>query len=232
MNAKIFLYVANWKMYFTHEQAIAWVKEHENELGLLAHQHTLVLCPSFIALQGMARELEKKSILVGAQECSAQTTGAYTGQIDAASLQQVGCRYCIIGHSEQRAITNDYDVTQKACRLLENAITPIICISEVTPEQLDPVVHVRNIFATQEIIIAYEPLWAIGSGTAATQDHVRDVFRTIKNFLGSSQNYKLLYGGSVNATNCAQFKHIELLDGFLIGKASTDFASLHSIISD
>lgn len=221
-------------MYFSYTQAISWIKIHKFELSKIVQQNTIVFCPSFVSLAQIKQELENTSIAVGAQECSANFTGAYTGQVDALSLKQVGCSYCLVGHSEQRSLTRDYNVSAKLTRLLEQSIIPIICISEPSENQLAPLKSIREKFPKDLIITAYEPQEAIGTGQPAEITQVQDSLGKIKKYIQEhtpNTPYKLLYGGSVNGQYSVKLKKLNLIDGFLIGKASTDYEELTTIIA-
>ncbi len=125
-----FLYVANWKMAKEFNKALEFVKDNKDELTELAQTNNLVICPSYVSLYPIIQELQNTNISIGAQDCSAFATGAYTGQVSAASLKEVGCSYCIIGHSEGRQYNHETneEITQKLELLLKNNLQPIICI--------------------------------------------------------------------------------------------------------
>jgi triosephosphate isomerase (TIM) len=248
---KNYIFVANWKMYFTFNQARDWLKSHKNNLNQLTldKQCTAILCPSYDVLSSFSTELKETSLALGSQDCSAFNAGAYTGQIQAASLQQLGCSYCIIGHSETRSLlcqTNSA-IVQKLQHLFNNSLIPIVCIGEsqtqhvdgqsieIIAQQLDTVKDTLRKNESKELYIAYEPIWAIGTGTAATPKDIEKIFQAIESYFRNHNlniKMKLLYGGSVNSKNSIEFRTINLLDGFLIGKASTDYQQISTIITN
>lgn len=234
------LFVANWKMAKTFSQTIDFCTTYKNDLIDLSGSTNgqLVLCPSFPALASIAEILKSTTIAIGAQTCSPHKEGAYTGQVSALSLKQVGCRFCIIGHSEQRAlgISNEQVVAQ-AMQLIECGIEPIICIGENSSineqgstieflkEQLKSLTSILT--TDQSITIAYEPLWAIGTGKIPTIPVLNEIF----SWLSNQTHHRLIYGGSVSAENAHELSSIEHLDGFLIGSASLDFQNFEKIVS-
>jgi triosephosphate isomerase len=241
------LYVANWKMNMPVDRAATFIANHNNDLQKLNNSPhaTIVLCPSFISLGMVAPELKKASIPFGAQDCSAYPTGPYTGDVDALSLKQIGCSYCIVGHSERRQYHHETDaiIAQKVAQLQLHNIIPIVCIGETVQErasdiknvlykQLTPILTVSA--ATQgQLCIAYEPIWAIGSGKTPTTQELVDIFSWLKETIDHSiinTTVRYVYGGSVTPTNIGQLKSVTLIDGFLIGGASTDFQSLQKIV--
>jgi len=183
------LFVANWKMNKSFSSAIDFSKTHYAALKELGADHSIVICPSFPALYPLADLFANSTIEIGAQDCSAHETGSYTGQVSAISLQEVGCRYCIIGHSEQRAEFNESNeiIAQKAEQLLRVGLEPIICIGEnkdayhaqkaetVLAEQLKPVLMILAKF-DKPFVLAYEPIWAIGTGVAANPSYLSKIF--------------------------------------------------------
>lgn len=244
--------IGNWKMYFPFTQSIEWIKNNRSALQELQQQsqHTIALCPSFDSLSSINKELKNNAIGLGAQDCSNHELGAFTGQVAAKSLAEIGCSYCIIGHSERRNYqqeTSD-EVAQKLQQLLQNNITPILCIGETQQEygqqltfsvlekQLAPISDVLQAYAQAEttLYIAYEPVWAIGSGIIPENEYLRQVYdhiRTLTKQYPNNQAIRFLYGGSVNGQTAATLKQVREIEGFLIGKASTDFQELKKIVS-
>ncbi len=243
----MFTYVANWKMAVSYEHAQRLAAEFEQQPLLLKDSlDKFILCPSFPALNLFGKLAQENRILLGAQDCSPYLNGAYTGDVDALSLKQVGCTYCIVGHSERRNLHHETPelIAQKVSQLQLNQITPIVCVGETAEEkengltlralqhQLQPVLTVSA--ATQgPLIIAYEPVWAIGSGAQPTHEEITSIIDSIQAYSVTILNspVPVFYGGSVNATTIHALKKIPALDGVLIGSASTDFHSLQKIVS-
>jgi triosephosphate isomerase len=250
MRKKSYIVIGNWKMYFTFNQTKTWLLNHKKELESTCKksENSLIICPSFESLGLAQTDLANSSIALGAQDCSNHNSGAYTGQISAASLAEIGSHYCIIGHSERRLNQCETDeMVAKKCDLLwKNNIIPIICIGEslkehkegiaqaVIQKQLELITQlVKKQKITQKLLIAYEPIWSIGTGNIPPNNYLNEIFSSLFHFTKAWPNnaeLKFLYGGSVNATNIQIFKPIEHLAGFLIGGASTDFQELKKII--
>lgn len=230
-------FVANLKMQLPFHSAIDFVKTNITALDTLSHlpEKEIILCPSFTELYPITLLTSDTRIQIGAQNVSAFAQGAYTGQISAISLAEIGCTYCIIGHSEARTYlheTNE-DIAQKAAQLFAQGITPIICVDETIFEsqcielfelliQTDP---------EQEYIIAYEPINAIGTGNVPSIEHLSKVFAKLNTLCKTHSNpFRLLYGGSVHPENAAQLLTIEHIDGLLIGGASLKIESFEAIV--
>lgn len=238
------LFVANWKMYKTYDQAVAFAHTHCDELDLLSNSKTkIVIAPSFVCLDAVGKIFKNRSIALAAQDCAAHESGAYTGEVDAASLAQIGCAYAIIGHSERRQLCGETDelIKTKAEILLKNNITPIICIGETledfdkghTLEVLE--VQLANILpvlknSKKEFCIAYEPIWAIGTGKVPALNELQKVFEWLSERIENA-NCTLLYGGSVDEKNASSLLKISHVGGLLIGGASCNFQSLKKIVS-
>lgn len=231
------LYACNWKMYMSVQEEIMLFEQHKEEYAELTTQATIALFPSYLALPTIAAS--HSLIKLGAQDCSDAPQGAYTGQISAKSLAQLGCTYCIIGHSERRKLGETSElIAQKMLRLYENNIIPIVCIGEnhdqydagqadkVIKDQLSPLLDVLKDTHNKSLIIAYEPVWAIGTNVTPTAQEIQTAFSTIETVVkerASNLSLILLYGGSVKSTNVQEFKKIPHIGGFLIGHASIDF---------
>ncbi len=241
------LFVANWKMQKTLDQSIQFVQKHIDALKALNRQ--IILCPSFPALYPLSQLLENSSVFLGAQDCSPHELGAYTGQVSAQSLAEVGCTYCIVGHSERRNYNKESnsEIAQKATQLLHQNIIPIVCVGESQQEfekkqsidvlhnQLEPVFKViESQSSASTVCIAYEPIWSIGTGNVPDTQYLQNIFDTLKEWCSaktSKTKYTLLYGGSVTGENIQQFYQVENIDGFLIGGSSLDFQKLKKIVS-
>ena len=248
-----YVYVANWKMYLSVDQEVNFCKKNDDALQKLQEQNncTIIICPSFIALAPLIELLQKTTISIGAQNCSDHQLGAYTGEVSAQSLAEIGATYCIIGHSERRHYQHETDamVAAKMVLLLQHKIMPIICIGETKKEsdlalqqtqtillqQLEPLFAVLRKSTHQDasIIIAYEPVWAIGTGIIPGHHYLESVFEWLQKTIAThlpATKITLLYGGSVDPTTITQLKKIPAIAGFLIGKASTDFEQFTKII--
>lgn len=242
--------IANWKMQKTHNESIAWVNEYAHELDEVVKQsqNTLVLCPSFTPLQSISAQLKNTTIAVGAQDCCAFERGAYTGEVSVLSLQEIGCTYCLVGHSDRRHYHGETDccVAQKALLLLKHNISPIVCIGESADarankktyswlcKQLKPLLNEIGDVETQaRLFIAYEPLWAIGTGHIPTQEELYEVSAWIKDIVSACLSVKthILYGGSVDDAVRPNLHELSSIDGFLVGRASTKIEVLKSIVA-
>jgi len=206
----------------------------------------VVVCAPFPYLADVALSLQGESIAWGAQDCSAHESGAYTGEVSAAMLAEFGCRYVIVGHSERRAFHAESDqlVADKAKAALAHRLTPIVCVGETLAEreagqtdvvvkrQLSAVIHTLG-HCVPQMVVAYEPVWAIGTGKTATPEHAQAVHALLRAQLGAASpkasDMRILYGGSVKADNAASLFAQPDIDGGLIGGASlkaADFAAI------
>lgn len=237
--------IANWKMQKTYSDAIKWIKDNQSDLIAIKTQTktSIILCPSFDSLSSIANLIKNTGINLGAQNCASETIGALTGEVSALSLYELGCAYCIIGHSERRTVLRetDQDIQKKFNVLLNNNITPILCIGEsleqknsnqtleVLRNQLDSVIQ-EGIGKT--IVIAYEPVWAIGTGIIPATQELKQVISWVKNYISQKNinNCKVIYGGSVNDKNITELLTISQIDGFLLGGASLDIQMLKKIV--
>lgn len=198
------IFVVNWKMNGNATLVNQYLK------NLTSFSDKLVVCPPFTLLHTL------QEFTLGAQNCSYFNNGSYTGEISAAMLKEAGCSYVIVGHSERRSQESDAIVLEKAKRAIEQGITPIICCSEFTNIDLDPALY----------WIAYEPLWAIGTGKTPTSEEINKMVLSFKQKTGVKT---VLYGGSVNANNTHLFTQV--CDGFLIGGASLKIDEMKIILN-
>ena len=206
----------------------------------------VAVCAPGPYLGDVALSLQGEAIAWGAQDCSAFESGAYTGEVSASMLAEFGCRYVINGHSERRALHGESDqlVADKAKAALAHRLTPIVCVGETLAEyeagqsdsvvkrQLSAVIHTLG-HCISQIVVAYEPVWAIGTGKTATPEQAQAVHAVLRAQLKAATEHadgmKILYGGSVKADNAAQLFAQADIDGGLIGGASlkaADFAAI------
>lgn len=244
--------VANWKMNLTFPQARemalrlnTWVKTYKPVAEV-------VIAPSHIYLEQLNKDLRNSSIMVCAQNVSAMPNGAYTGDISAEQLLSVGTKMSIVGHSERRAYHYEQDkyIGKKLTHLYENGMSPILCVGEkiqdrekgqhfdVVAQQLRIALERQNMDNLKEnLIVAYEPVWAIGTGKTATPDQAQEMHdfirKKISEFhgLAVANATTILYGGSVNAGNARDLFEQFDIDGALVGGASLDLDEFTSIIS-
>ena len=237
------LVVGNWKMNGTR-LANAELLAALDEAG--PFDADVAVCPPFPYLSEVALSLQGKRIAWGAQDCSAHESGAYTGEVSAAMLAEFGCKYVIVGHSERRAYHAESDqlVADKAKIALKHNLTPIVCVGETLAEreagqtdavvkrQLSAVIHTLKACIWQ-VVVAYEPVWAIGTGRTATPEQAQAVHALLRTQLHAatpkSAEMLILYGGSVKADNAATLFAQPDIDGGLIGGASlkaADFAAI------
>ncbi len=241
-----FFYVANWKMVLSYDQEVAWVTEHYQEfMEILENYRAFIVCPSFVSISMIATLFQDSTIGVGAQNCAAVAQGPWTGEICAQSLAQIGCAFCIVGHSERRQFFGETDavVAQKVSMLCQARVCPIVCVGETREEyeqkqtysvlerQLVLVLEILKLY-TLPIIIAYEPVWAIGTQIIPEISYLAEVMAWIGKFVGrhTSSPFHILYGGSVTEENCVLLQAADGVEGFLIGQASTDFQKFKNIV--
>lgn len=247
------LVIGNWKM----NGSAARVEALLSELTASDSQSPgvdIVVCPPFVYIQQVAALVSDSSLVYGAQNCAAQNDGAYTGEVSATMLHDMGCTYAIIGHSERRALFADDDavIAQKFARLFEQGVRPVLCVGEtlaqreaeqtlaVIGEQLDAVLAANPVAQWRDAVLAYEPVWAIGTGKTATPEQAQEVHAFIRQRLAQhdaelAQKTRILYGGSVKANNAAELFGLRDIDGGLIGGASLvaeDFLAICSAASE
>ena len=208
--------------------------QYLEEITKLSNKEQLVIFPSYLYLPLMTNS----NISFGSQDVSIYNEGSNTGEIAASQIKSTGATYTIIGHSERRNKfeEDEHLLSKKIQNCLKENLKVVYCIGETIEEKLRHKTYqvlekqIAKIFNglshedMQNIIIAYEPVWAIGSGTPATEEEIEEVVSFIKKLILDyyDQNIKVLYGGSVNKDNIATYKKIKILDGFLVGKASLD----------
>jgi triosephosphate isomerase len=237
--AKKKIVAGNWKMNKTIDEGIALAKEVA--AGKFSARVTVVLCTPFINLQSVQKLIaRKKNIKLGAQNLYPESHGAYTGEISAEMLQATGVSYVILGHSERRQYFHESDefISRKIKAALAQGITPIFCCGEPAEirQASKHVAYVENqmqnaLFSLTEaevgaVVIAYEPIWAIGTGLTASPQQVQEMHAAIRKLLkkrfgaAAAKSIPILYGGSCNAANAAELFALPDVDGGLIGGAS------------
>lgn len=243
MSTRKKLVVGNWKMHGSRPA------NAELLAGVLAgrpYAADVAVCVPAVFLTETAATLAASDIRWGAQDVSSHEQGAYTGEISAAMLAECGCRYAIVGHSERRAYHAESDqlVAEKAQAALARGVTPIVCVGETLAEreagqteavvkrQLSAVIH-QLAHCAAEMVVAYEPVWAIGTGRTATPEQAQAVHAVLRAQLqaatGHGGRMKILYGGSVKADNAATLFAQPDIDGGLIGGASLKAADFVAI---
>jgi triosephosphate isomerase len=247
------LIAGNWKMNFDHLQAIAFVQKLSWTLGDVKHNFgscEVAVFPPFTDLRSVQTLLsaDKLALKLGAQDVSQFTPGAYTGDIAASFLAKLDVQYVIIGHSERRTLNGETDelVNAKTLAAVSEGLIPVICVGETEDDQKEfgsahvPVEQLKAALKTMrsdvEIVVAYEPIWAIGSGEAATPTQAQEVIavlrRTVAEVLGGDRAAvtRILYGGSVKSDNVAGFLREPDIDGVLVGGASVDVDEFARIV--
>ena len=231
------LVAGNWKMHGSRAANSALLESVLAELSDDAV--SCVVCPPFVYLQDVWRQLRGEHVSLGSQDVCAEAPGAHTGEVAAAMLKDVGCDYVIVGHSERRAIYGESDtlVARKFAATQSAALTPILCVGEslteresgqthaVVSRQLDAIVALSGVAALAAAIVAYEPVWAIGTGRTASPEQAQDVHAFIRGRIAAqdaniASGLRILYGGSVKAGNAREIFAMPDVDGGLIGGAS------------
>ncbi len=229
------LIVANLKMNFSLSDAI-------NYKGSINKKYSnLIICPPYVYIDKMKSE----NYDIGSQDGYYKDKGAYTGEVSFSQLKSLGVQYSIIGHSERRHILGESNqiVKEKFDSCINNQIIPILCVGETKEErdnnQVNEVImnQIDTIFNNIEghitCIIAYEPVWAIGTSITPSLKEIEDVHIYIKNIMSKyNVEYRILYGGGVNLSNINEFSKSNMIDGFLIGSASLDPLNLEKMIEN
>ena len=243
----------NWKMNKTLHEGIELAKTINRQVE--ENEVIVVLCPPFIHLSGVAGIITKDSLFAGGQNCASEASGAYTGEVSAEMIRSAGADYVIIGHSERRTYFNESDeiVNKKVKLALANELTPIFCCGEVLAER-QAGKHIQIVKSQVEkglfdlspeafgrIVIAYEPVWAIGTGVTATAEQAQEMHKMIRDYIAEkygntvASNTSILYGGSCKPSNARELFLNSDVDGGLIGGASlsaSDFMGIVNAILD
>ncbi|NMB13148.1 MAG: triose-phosphate isomerase [Firmicutes bacterium] len=239
----------NWKMNKTPEEAAALCRALLTHLDVLDDRE-VVLCPPFTALATVSEAIRGTKVVLGAQNVFYEDSGAYTGEISPLMLQALGVKYVIIGHSERRQYFGETDemVNRKVKAALQHDLKPIICVGETLAQreagvtetlvksQVDKAFHDIAADEAKQVVVAYEPIWAIGTGKTATSREANRVIGMIRGTLGEiygdsvAQAIRIQYGGSVKPGNMAELMQEPEIDGALVGGASLDAESFARIV--
>lgn len=244
--------IANWKMKLGLAESLDLAKKMQVKFKNFK-KGGVVICPNSISLVGVGEIIKKGEIVLGAQNVFWEEKGAYTGEISPSTLQEIGCEYVIVGHSERREyLIENYSMIHKKTKAVLNieGLTPVVCIGESTNErksdkrdfvlvdQLNQALGGINLSGNQEIIIAYEPIWAIGSGVAIEPQEAEYAHKIIRLALDDmfgakivAKNFRIIYGGSVNSKNVDGFNNLDSIDGLLVGTASLDEEEFYKVAS-
>lgn len=229
----------NWKMYKTADEVQSFASEVENKV-VVSERVEVVICPPTLYLADLVQKTEKSAIGIGAQTMHDEQEGAFTGEVSPAMLKSVGVNYVIIGHSERRQYFNETDdsVNRKVHAALNAGITPLVCVGESLEEreggttvakvQGQVTAAFKNIEQSDAVkaVIAYEPIWAIGTGKTATAEDANEVCGEIRAAIHqlygeeTAAKIRIQYGGSVNPANIVELLSKEHIDGALVGGAS------------
>ncbi|MBU4217189.1 triose-phosphate isomerase [Candidatus Parcubacteria bacterium] len=242
--------IANWKMKLSLAESLDLAKKIKAKFKNMDGEQ-IAVCPNFISLLGVRDVLQGSNIKLGGQDVFWEENGAYTGEISPSLLVEAGCEYVIIGHSERRKfLMVNYEMIHKEVKAvlqMEN-LTPVVCIGEnwderktdrrdyVLFDQIQQALSGIDVVGNQQIVVAYEPIWAIGSGTAiepTEAEYAHKIIRlTLNDMFGMkivNNNFKIIYGGSINSKNVKSFVDLDNLDGLLVGGASLDVEEFYKV---
>jgi triosephosphate isomerase (TIM) len=241
--------IGNWKLHNTVAESLALVTEIKNQLFNVRRVEVAV-APAFTALHPVSKRLEGTALKLAAQDCSFQEKGAFTGEVSPAMLRDVGCSFVIVGHSERRQLFGEMDaaVGLKARAVLAHGMSPVICIGETEKErdagetfgrltaQLEGALADIGRTDAPRVVIAYEPVWAIGTGRTATVGQADEAHKFIREKLRdrwggeAAEEVRIQYGGSVKPDNAEQLMDCLDVDGALVGGASLNVESFVAIV--
>jgi len=240
---------ANWKMHKIRAEAVAFVHSLRKHSDIGRHVD-VVIAPSFPLLESVRAALDGSAIALAAQNVHSEPGGAFTGEVSAPMLANAGCRYVIVGHSERRALFHESsaDVAAKLAAVQHQAMTPILCVGETLEEreagrtetilaaQLEGSLAQLDPARATEVVLAYEPVWAIGTGRTATPEQAQSAHAFLRERLasllgnGAAEAIRIQYGGSVKPENAGQLLSRPDIDGALVGGASLDAESFFAIL--
>ncbi len=241
----------NWKMNTDSRSSVELAKGVvDGSIDLAGRDVDVAVCPPYVYLQAVARAVSSSSVAVGAQDVYYEVKGAFTGEVSASMLKDVGCTYALCGHSERRHVIGETDelINKKVTAAIVGGLLPILCVGELQSErqagQTQEVVtrHIRKGLAglsaekASAVTVAYEPVWAIGTGLTATPEQAQEVHEFIRGLLADiydgrlADEIRVLYGGSVKADNAADLMGRADIDGVLVGGASLKVDDFVAII--
>ena len=243
------LIAGNWKMNTDLAEAVRLASEVGRAVDGSTESVAVAICPPFISLEAAAEVIRETPVRLGAQNMHAEESGAFTGEISAPMLASVGCHYVILGHSERRQLFGETDesVNRKVKAALQHGLVPILCVGEtleqreagdeerVVGEQLRAALDGVQIDDASDLVVAYEPVWAIGTGKTASPEQAQAMHRFVRERLADAAGdtgraVEILYGGSVKPDNAAELFAQPDIDGGLIGGASLDAESFAAIV--
>jgi len=232
--------VANWKLNGSPTFVESYFRKFIFENSQIS-RNLVIFCPPAPFINQI-QQISSRRFEIGAQDCSIYEEGAFTGEISSKILKSIYCKFCIIGHSERRDLFNENDeiLQLKASRCLEMNITPILCIGESLEQKNSK--KTKEVLNNQiikslpkqanknNIIIAYEPIWAIGTGKIPTLEEINNIHSFIKTEIPQCKDFSLLYGGSVKSSNSKEILSLKAVDGLLVGGSSIDIDEFNKII--
>ncbi|MGD2095441.1 MAG: triose-phosphate isomerase [Phycisphaerales bacterium] len=230
----------NWKMNTDSHTSVELAERIASESMDVSGKVTLAVCPPFVYLHAVAKALSSSGVSVGAQDVYFEPKGAFTGEISTSMLKDIGCAYCLCGHSERRHVICETDelINKKTIAAIGGGLLPILCVGELLEErkasrteeivtrQLEKGLAGLSAEKISAVTIAYEPVWAIGTGLTATTQQAQEVHDFIRNLLGKmydkkiAEEIRILYGGSVKPGNAKELMEGPDIDGLLVGGAS------------
>lgn len=231
----------NWKMNTNSHTSVQLAERiAAGAVKAVGHDVTVAVCPPFVYIQAVTKALAASNIAVGAQDVYFEPDGAFTGEINCSMLKDVGCTYCLCGHSERRHVIGEPDdlINKKVAAAISGGLLPILCVGELLSErqasktndvvtrQLKQGLAGLSEEKLSAITIAYEPVWAIGTGVTATREQAQEVHEFIRKLIGqmyskqAAAEIRILYGGSVKPGNAAELMGCKDIDGLLVGGAS------------
>ncbi len=238
----------NWKMNTTVAEGVALAKELVAGMGQVPADVNLVIAPPFVHLTSVGEVIKGSKIALSAQNCANKDKGAYTGEVSAAMIAGIGCEYCILGHSERRQYYGETSATlvEKIALALSNGLKPIYCVGEMLAEreagnhfavvkaQIEEVLFGLTAEQMSQVVVAYEPVWAIGTGVTATSAQAQEIHAFIRETLASkfgslAEDITILYGGSCKPSNAKELFAQKDIDGGLIGGAALKAADFIAI---